>query len=250
MSARDRARFGQLFLQKGRWGKRQIIPEAWVEESTKAHSDVSALAEIPGLGYGYMWPVFAPAFFEYLFTDSRLHDLRGFAAAGYGGQWILVLPDAEMVVVFSVDVPAGGWLDLDETTPIFETLLTSREIIDLKLVRSKVKPRTAAAGSRVKLVAKSRNKSTARSASTTIDFYLSPQRNRTDLENDMRWIGGAGLPELAAGKRKTIRLKTSLPSDLPAGRYHLVAVLDRDKANYDLHRDNNVFVRKKALKVE
>jgi CubicO group peptidase (beta-lactamase class C family) len=250
MSARDRARFGQLFLQNGRWGKRQIIPETWVEESTRAHSDVSELAEIPGLGYGYMWPVFAPGFFGYLFSDSRLHDLHGFAAAGYRGQWIFVLPDAEMVVVFAVDVPAGGELDLDETSEMLETLLTAREIIDLKLVRAKVNPKTPTTGSRVKLVAKSRNRSTGRSVPTTVDFYLSPQRNRTDLEDEMRWIGTAELPELAAGKRKTVRLRTSLPSDLPAGTYYLVSVLDRDKTNYDLSRDNNIFLKKKTLEIQ
>ncbi|MCP4204978.1 MAG: serine hydrolase, partial [bacterium] len=39
MSARDRARFGQLILQRGRWANRQIIPEAWIDESTRAHSE-------------------------------------------------------------------------------------------------------------------------------------------------------------------------------------------------------------------
>jgi len=57
MSARDRARFGQLFLQEGRWGDQQIIPKAWVRQSTATHSaDVGDPFGVPeGLGYGYMW---------------------------------------------------------------------------------------------------------------------------------------------------------------------------------------------------
>jgi len=50
MSARDLARFGQLFLQQGRWNGRQVVPDDWVKESTKPHSDFGN-----GRGYGYMW---------------------------------------------------------------------------------------------------------------------------------------------------------------------------------------------------
>jgi CubicO group peptidase (beta-lactamase class C family) len=36
MSARDLAKFGQLYLDKGKWGGRQIIPAAWIERITQA----------------------------------------------------------------------------------------------------------------------------------------------------------------------------------------------------------------------
>ncbi len=51
MSTRDLARFGQLYLQKGKWNGRQVIPEEWIRESTTARSEVGPA----GQGYAYMW---------------------------------------------------------------------------------------------------------------------------------------------------------------------------------------------------
>ena len=50
LSTRDLARFGQLYLQEGRWAGRQLPPAEWVKESTKPHID-----DGDGTGYGYMW---------------------------------------------------------------------------------------------------------------------------------------------------------------------------------------------------
>jgi CubicO group peptidase (beta-lactamase class C family) len=47
MSARDLARFALLSLHKGNWAGRQIVPEGWVEESTRAYSRSAY-----GSGYG------------------------------------------------------------------------------------------------------------------------------------------------------------------------------------------------------
>src|SRR5690242_1067573 len=33
----DIARFGQLYLQKGQWNGRQVVPAAWVEDATSKH---------------------------------------------------------------------------------------------------------------------------------------------------------------------------------------------------------------------
>ena len=38
VTARDMARFGLLFARSGRWRGKQIIPEAWIKESTRTHS--------------------------------------------------------------------------------------------------------------------------------------------------------------------------------------------------------------------
>lgn len=78
ITARDLARFGQLFLQKGRWGNEQILPEKWVEESTMAHSQMN------DKGYGYMWWTYPEG---------------AYAAAGYMGQRVLVIPKHRLVIV-------------------------------------------------------------------------------------------------------------------------------------------------------
>jgi CubicO group peptidase (beta-lactamase class C family) len=54
MSARDLARFGVLYQKLGNWKGNQIIPEAWIDESTMAYSVDD---EDAGMGYGYMWGI-------------------------------------------------------------------------------------------------------------------------------------------------------------------------------------------------
>lgn len=88
MSARDLARFGLLFLNKGRWGERQVVPESWIAESTSAYSITSR-----NVGYGYMWWVSA--------GDQHFGSRFGkgtFSARGYGGQFIIVSPRNNLVI--------------------------------------------------------------------------------------------------------------------------------------------------------
>lgn len=89
MSARDLARFGLLFLNKGQWRERQVMPEAWIDESTRAYSMTNRK-----IGYGYMWWV----------SDGDLQFQTRFgrgsySARGYGGQLILVAPRHNLVIV-------------------------------------------------------------------------------------------------------------------------------------------------------
>ncbi len=94
MSARDLARFGLLFLRDGRWKDQQIVSQAWVQESTSAHSKV-------GLNswYGYMW---------WSGTREGLYpgvQVKGhcYSAAGWGGHRVIVLPFRKLVVVHRVN---------------------------------------------------------------------------------------------------------------------------------------------------
>jgi CubicO group peptidase (beta-lactamase class C family) len=247
MSARDRARFGQLFLQRGRWGRRQIIPETWVDESTDGYSDIGADVGLPGASYGYMWLNLSQEFFAAATQDRRLHHLSGFQASGYGGQAIYVLPDAEMVVVTACDVPAGGFLEPDEFGPIVETILTAREIVDLSVPRVVVSERSATAGDTLRLRAKVRNRSAAASLATTVEFYLVPVGR---LGEELHRLGSAEVPALASGLRKTVRLKASVPEGLEPGRYRPIASVDDAMRNYDLRRDNNLKIGAGVLEID
>jgi hypothetical protein len=54
ITARDLARFGLLYLHRGRSNDKQIVPEAWVEKSTHAYE----MAEAGGVDVGvyeYLW---------------------------------------------------------------------------------------------------------------------------------------------------------------------------------------------------
>jgi len=54
---RDYARFGQMFLNGGRWNGKQIVPQDWVEASTQPSAPTTA----GSVRYGYQWWVPADA---------------------------------------------------------------------------------------------------------------------------------------------------------------------------------------------
>jgi CubicO group peptidase (beta-lactamase class C family) len=92
MSTRDMARFGQFFLSGGAWNGVQLLPTAWVEESTRVYS-TTGRGGFNG-GYGYMW---------WVATDQAGQDPGGvpvgsYSGAGNGGRYITVLPAVNLVV--------------------------------------------------------------------------------------------------------------------------------------------------------
>ena len=98
MTARDMARFGQLYLCRGRWGDRQIVPEDWVEKSSHAQEMVKVGDTNLG-GYEYLWWV------EYggvhLAGGATLPDM--YSARGAGGHYILIIPSLNLVIVYRFD---------------------------------------------------------------------------------------------------------------------------------------------------
>lgn len=57
LSAHDLALFGQLYLQRGAWRGRQLVPSDWIDQST---TPVSITNERYGLAYGILWDVLVP----------------------------------------------------------------------------------------------------------------------------------------------------------------------------------------------
>lgn len=91
LTARDLARVGQLFLNGGTWGSRQVLPARWVEESTRMHSRTDRGSQ----GYGYCWWT--------LPADSPFGP-GAYAAFGNGGQALAMIPSKQLVVAQTVDV--------------------------------------------------------------------------------------------------------------------------------------------------
>jgi CubicO group peptidase (beta-lactamase class C family) len=91
LTLREMAKIGSLFLHRGNWNGRQIIPAEWVEESTSFQIKVNENA-----AYGYYW---------WLHTVS---GRRVFSALGLWGQFIVVIPDFNMVMVATGKDPRGG----------------------------------------------------------------------------------------------------------------------------------------------
>jgi CubicO group peptidase (beta-lactamase class C family) len=103
MSARDMARFGILYQKLGNWKGNQIIPEAWIDESTMAYSVED---EAAGIGYGYMWGVIMEGG-----EIEQLIGYPGFFHAGGGAQLLMIIPDLKLVtvVLFNTDVLDEDW---------------------------------------------------------------------------------------------------------------------------------------------
>lgn len=95
LSVRDMARLGYLMLREGNWNGRQVIPAAWVRESTRAFTPRSEMnppsRRGDPWGYGYLWWVWD--------GPDTPHAFRGaYAAGGAYGQNIVVLPELDLVV--------------------------------------------------------------------------------------------------------------------------------------------------------
>jgi CubicO group peptidase (beta-lactamase class C family) len=86
----DIARFGQLYLQKGKWQGKQLVPEAWVEAATaRQTSNGSSPKSDWDQGYGYQ------------FWRSRHRAYRG---DGAFGQYCIVLPEQDTVIAITSGV--------------------------------------------------------------------------------------------------------------------------------------------------
>lgn len=85
------AKFGLLYLNKGRWGDKQLVPEQWIEESTRDH-----VLRSHNFGFGYHWVV------------ARRGGHLAFNADGWGGQIICVVPSLDMVIVIKSEAESPG----------------------------------------------------------------------------------------------------------------------------------------------
>jgi len=86
LKPRDMAKFGLLYLKKGKFNNKQIVSEEWAEKSVKNHTGTYWSGD-----YGYHWWV---------------PELGGFATRGLNGQNIYILPEKNIVVVFTSNLPA------------------------------------------------------------------------------------------------------------------------------------------------
>ena len=97
---RDLLKLGQLYLQRGASGTRMVLPESWVDETTRPRfSWRETLGAQSSITYGTLWWV----------SDA---SPAAYFAWGYGGQFIYVVPARDLVVVATTD-----WSRLSGTGP-------------------------------------------------------------------------------------------------------------------------------------
>ncbi len=104
LTPRDMAKFGYLYVRNGQWKGKQIVSKEWIKESTTKKVNIPAkdlYAE--GLNYGYWWWLLE----------------KGYMAWGAGGQYIIVRPDLDLVVVFT----ANGFDDINRYSVFMKSFL-------------------------------------------------------------------------------------------------------------------------------
>lgn len=82
------AMFGYLYLKNGLLNGEQVVPEDWIKESTSKHI----------ASYGYQWWILPNAI-----AEAHPGAAGAYYALGYGGQYIFVLPNLNMVVVATAE---------------------------------------------------------------------------------------------------------------------------------------------------
>lgn len=82
ITPRDMAKFGYLYLNEGVWDGQQIVPAAWVQASVKTHVETKG-----DFSYGYQWWTYP--------------KWGAYAAKGRYGQTIFVIPEHNLIVVFT-----------------------------------------------------------------------------------------------------------------------------------------------------
>jgi CubicO group peptidase (beta-lactamase class C family) len=90
LRAPDLLRIGQMVLAGGRWQGRQIVPEAWLQQST------TPVVTIEGpFRYGWHW------YLSDLAVGTPSHNERLISGIGWGGQRLFLVPALDLVVAMN-----------------------------------------------------------------------------------------------------------------------------------------------------
>jgi CubicO group peptidase (beta-lactamase class C family) len=100
LTARDAAKFGQLYLDGGTYEGDQIVPADWVRDSLQTYTEDAwdNIGRFRDIGYGYQW------------WSARAGDHQVNFAWGHGGQLIVLVDEFDLVVVTTSD---PFWLQHD-----------------------------------------------------------------------------------------------------------------------------------------
>lgn len=106
ISTEDHARFGLLFLSNGKWNNQQLIPANWIDQMTQSSSAEE--------NYGFMWWLNPHGSNESMSSISP----NAYYAAGFGGNYIIIEPDKDIVIVLR-------WLAPDRANEFMRMLARS-----------------------------------------------------------------------------------------------------------------------------
>ena len=117
MSTRDLALYGQLYLNKGMWGNKQIISPDWIKASTTPTSVYTNKYHL-GYGYGMLWKL--------KLSDDKKETVS-FLHTGVGIHMLAIYPNLKMVLVHRVDTENDYVYDRNNINKMIEL------VMDLKI---------------------------------------------------------------------------------------------------------------------
>lgn len=91
LTPRDMLKFGELYLNKGKWKTKNILSKNWVEDSFKNYRNLENVPEKNG--YGYLW-------WHNIYQVNGQY-IESIEARGNGGQYIFVIPGLKAVIVIT-----------------------------------------------------------------------------------------------------------------------------------------------------
>jgi CubicO group peptidase (beta-lactamase class C family) len=95
LTSRELGKLGLLGLRQGCWEGRQVVPAAYVRAAMQ--KQVKAAASGPtGDDYGYLWWI------------AEINGHEAPYMAGYGGQYVMVIPDLDLVAIVTADQAIQG----------------------------------------------------------------------------------------------------------------------------------------------
>lgn len=108
ISTRDLARYGLLYLNCGKWGRKEVVPKSWVLESIDGPDTREGRPEgnrETGFGdYGYLWQIDRPGARRYVGLKTREPN---FIASGNRGHLLIVFPYLDLVIAHQVATVGG-----------------------------------------------------------------------------------------------------------------------------------------------
>ena len=113
LSARDLAKIGFLYLNNGYWDGRSVVPEEWVQASTRLQISAFGHPLYGRFGYGYQWWV------------KEVDGCRSFRAWGRRGQYIVVVPELDLVIAVTSNPQMPHPPTSIHYSPLFDLVATA-----------------------------------------------------------------------------------------------------------------------------
>lgn len=112
LRTRDIAKFGWLFLYDGKWKGKQVISEEWVKLATQKHIKIPDRRD----HYGFCW-----------WPGSMRRgekDIDYVASFGYGGQTLYLIPEKDLIIVFTCALTDRNTYVFVPVRKVFDTVFS------------------------------------------------------------------------------------------------------------------------------